>query len=481
MVDYRVLNRITRRNNAPLPRPDEMFDRAGHARVFSKLDLKTGFHQIRVCPEDIEKTAFNTKYGQFEYLVLPMGLCNAPATFQSLMNCIIYDCIDVFLVVYMDDLLIFSRNEEEHLKHLVIVLSRLQEETLFVSPKKCEFMTEETEFLGMLVSKDGISVNPEKVDVVKTWPRPSSLTELRSFVGLLQFFRRFIRGFSAIAAPITALTRKGSGIHKWDKNCDMAFAKLKESLTTAPVLMAPDWQREFRCHVDASQTAVGGTLTQLDDEGGKRVIAYFSRRLSSAEERYTANERELLGLVYFLKRFRYYLEDSSFEVFTDNQILSHFFTKPSLNRREARWLELLSQFGIRKVNLRPGLVHVLGDVLSRAPHVMDQYSLTSNATSTVSLDIVFRDHYSTDQVFGPILKAFGRERPDDPVQKERISRLLHLFRCADGLLYYNGKLCVPRKFVRDVLGLAHNLTFSGHFAIQKTVDRLHNYHWKHKG
>lgn len=166
VVDYRALNRLTKRNNTPLPRADEMFDRLGEARLFSKLDLKTGFHQIRVRPEDIEKTAFNTKYGQFEYLVMPMGLCNAPATFQTLMNRIFYDCIDVFMVVYMEDLLVFSKTGKEHLQHLEIVLSRLQKEELYVAPKKCSFLKEETEFLGLVVGRNGIRVNPDKIAVV---------------------------------------------------------------------------------------------------------------------------------------------------------------------------------------------------------------------------------------------------------------------------------------------------------------------------
>jgi len=192
VVDYRALNRITKRNNAPLPRSDEMFDLLGEAKVFSKMDLKTGFHQIRVRDKDIEKTAFNTKYGQFEYLVMPMGLCNAPATFQSLMNRIFYDCVDVFMVVYMDDLLVFSKDEESHVRHLETVLSRLQENKLYVSPKKCDFMKTEIDFLGMVVGKEGIRVNPKKVEVLRTWPKPKTLTEVRSFMGLLQFFRRFI-------------------------------------------------------------------------------------------------------------------------------------------------------------------------------------------------------------------------------------------------------------------------------------------------
>jgi Reverse transcriptase (RNA-dependent DNA polymerase) len=203
VVDYRALNRITKPNNASLPRSDEMFDRLGGARVFSKLDLKTGFHQIRIRPEDIEKTAFNTKYGQFEYLVMPMGLCNGPETFQTLMNEIFYDCIDEFLVVYMDDLLVFSKNEEDHLKHLNTVLSRLKEHELYVSTKKCAFMSTEMEFLGFIVGREGLRMDPTKIKVIEDWPRPESVTEVRSFLGLVHFFRRFISRFSEIGVPLT--------------------------------------------------------------------------------------------------------------------------------------------------------------------------------------------------------------------------------------------------------------------------------------
>ena len=212
VVDYRALNRITKRNNAPLPRSDEMFDRLGGARAFSKLDLKTGFHQIRLRAEDIEKTAFNTKYGQFEYLVTPMGLCNAPATFQTLMNNIFYDCIDEFLVVYMDDLLIFSKNEEDHLRHVEEVLKRLRDHELYVSPKKCMLMRKLKEFLDFIVGEDGLRVDPRKLEVIQNWPRPANITEIRSFLGLVQFFRRFIAKFSEIAIPLTNLTKKNQSI-----------------------------------------------------------------------------------------------------------------------------------------------------------------------------------------------------------------------------------------------------------------------------
>lgn len=475
VVDYRALNRITKRNNAPLPRSDEMFDLLGEATVFSKMDLKTGFHQIRVKPTDIEKTAFNTKYGQFEYLVMPMGLCNAPATFQSLMNQIFYDCVDVFMVVYMDDLLIFSKDEKSHLEHLDIVLSRLKDHQLYVSPKKCEFMKTEISFLGLIVGQKGLRVDPKKVEVLREWPQPKTLTDVRSFMGLLQFFRRFIKDFSKLASPLTNLTKKGQGIQKWDDKCDKAFEALKKSITTAPILVAPDWKNPFRGHVDASEFAVGGTLTQLDESGKDRVIAFFSKKLSPAEQNYTANDRELLGLVYFLQRFRCYLEGASFEIFTDNQILKYFFTKPKLSRREARWLEILGNFGIFPINLKPGKIHVLGDTLSRAPHAL------VNAVDIMKIkteDVL--GSYEDDQFYGPLLKVMNGVKLPNEFQQKKFEKLTPFFQLKGSKIFYDGKLCVPRKAVSNVLQLAHDAKISGHFGYYKTMSRLKSFHWKHK-
>ena len=475
VVDYRGLNRITKRNNSPLPRSDEMFDLLGEAKFFSKMDLKTGFHQIRVKPEDIEKTAFNTKYGQFEYLVMPMGLCNAPATFQSLMNRIFYDCVDMFMVVYMDDLLIFSKDEESHLKHLEIVLSRLKENNLYVSPKKCEFMKTEIKFLGLIVGRNGLEVNPAKVEVLKSWPKPKTLTEVRSFMGLLQFFRRFIKDFSKVSAPLTNLTKKGMGIRKWNKKCDESFQALKDKITSAPILIPPSWNKPFRGHIDASETAVGGTLTQLDNEGMDRVIAFFSRKLSPAEENYSANDRELLGLVYFLERFRCYLEGSSFEIFTDNQVLKHFFSKPNLSRREARWVETLGNFGIFPINLKPGKVHVLGDTLSRAPHIR----VNDIEISTPSLEFI-TEAYKDDEFYGPLISVIKKKVLQDPVKRKKFEKLATNFHLDGNKLIYEGKICVPRKSVKSILHMAHDCKIAGHFGYYKTLSRLKSFYWKHK-
>lgn len=479
VVDYRVLNRITKRNRAPIPSCDEMFDRLGQASYFSKLDLKTGFHQIRLRSCDIEKTAFNTKYGQFEYLVMPMGLCNSPATFQGLMNWVLHDFIDRFLVVYIDDIIIYSQTREEHLVHIRAVLKRLQEHKLYASPKKCEFMKSETEFLGLIVDREGIRVHPQKCEVIKNWPAPQSLTELRSFVGLVQFFRCFIPYFSLRTAPLTRMTQKGSGIHALDDAAAAEFRDLKSALVNAPVLVPSNWKKPFRVHIDASQTAVGSTLTQLDASDGERAIAYMSRRLTAAEQNYTANERELLGLVFALMRFRCYLEGSTFEVITDNQVVRHFLTKKNLNRREARWLDTLASFNISSVTLQKGKIHVLGDSLSRIPQRLEvsQVELTSGSSSALQTEL---SDYLTDQHFGPIFAALRGDWPMDAKRRKRIETLLPSFRIDDWRLLYDNKLCVPVKAKRAVLTLVHDNPAGGHFAFAKTLARLSNYHWKHK-
>ena len=479
VVDYRALNRITKRNNAPLPRCDEMFDRLGQARFFSKLDLKTGFHQIRLRPSDIEKTAFNTNYGQFEYMVMPMGLCNAPASFQSLMNGVLHDYIDRFLVVYIDDILIYSRTREEHLQHIRCVLERLRKHKSYVSPKRCSFMASETEFLGLRVSREGLSVHPGKVEVIKNWPRPLNVTELRSFLGLVQFFRRFIPQFSLRAAPLTSLTQKGSSIKDWNSKCQETFSELKEALISAPVLVPPDWSRPFHLHIDASQLAIGATLTQFDDDGHDRVIAYTSRKLTSAERNNTANERELLALVFSLQRFRCYLEGSTFDAFTDNQVVENFMTKKSLNRREARWLDVLATFNIRKVNLVQGKLHVLGDSLSRIPDrpILQQIQCVTPSFSELE-GVLAR--YDKDQFFGSVVAALDGEWPTDPKHRKRLEVMLPSFAKDDWRLLYKGKLCVPSHCRRQVLEMAHDSKVGGHFAFTKTLARLAEFHWKHK-
>lgn len=270
--------------------------------------------------------------------------------------------------MYLDNIQIYSNTAKENLEHLELSLERLQTNELYARESKCEIATFDTKFLRLFVWKEGFSIGQEQIKIVHGWPIPTLLTELRSFLGLLQFFRRFIRNISHVAIPLTDLTRKGNGIQKYNAECDRAFEILEKKLCSAPTMQPPDWHLPFRCQVDASSRAVGETLSQIDVNGHEQAIAYFSKRLSTTKENYSANDLEILGIVYFLQRFRCYLEGSEFEVITDNQVLRYFFSKPSLSRREARWLEFHCQFGISQLTLQKGLINVLGDVLSRVAH-----------------------------------------------------------------------------------------------------------------
>eukprot|EP00172_Hildenbrandia_rubra_P004122 Plantae.Rhodophyta-Hildenbrandia_rubra.ctg7734.p1 GENE.Plantae.Rhodophyta-Hildenbrandia_rubra.ctg7734~~Plantae.Rhodophyta-Hildenbrandia_rubra.ctg7734.p1 ORF type:complete len:459 (+),score=63.54 Plantae.Rhodophyta-Hildenbrandia_rubra.ctg7734:424-1800(+) len=454
-----------------------MLDRFGGCAYLSKMGLKTGFHQIRAREEDIEKTAFTSKCGQFEHLVMPMGMANAPATFQTLMNDILRKYIDVFCMAHMDDIIIFSKTLEEHRERVAAVLKKWKDNKLHVAPHKCEFMKESIEFLGLIITRKGIKVNPAKVKIIEEWPRPAAITELRPFLGLAQCFRRFIKDFSKIAAPLTNLTKKNMSLRSWNLVCAEAFEYLKGSLINAPILRSPDFSKPFRGHVDASQEAVGGALTQAF-EGGEHPIAYSSQKLSPAEQNYHASDRELLGLAPFLKRFRCYLEGSEFEMLADNQVLQHFFSKEKLNRREANWLSLFGSFGIFPITLKQGRIHALGGALSRAPHA-EGFPPTMHISNFAAFRAdpkklqTIASLLHKDGLFGPIKRALEGKFSDDRVERDRASRIMRRYRLdSRGLLWRSEKLCAPRKCALNLLKLARDEKCGGHFGHAKTLGGL---------
>lgn len=256
-----------------------------------------------------------------------MELRNAPATCQALMNPIFRYCIDEFMVVYLDDILIFSESRKYRLNHLRIVLTRIKEHQLYLGSNKFEIMKEETDFLGLMVGRKGIPIREDRNKLTREWTIANSINEVRSFLGLAQFFRQFISHFSHISAPLTNLTRTNGIIGQWNKECDKYFKCLEKFLISAPIMQTPDWPKPFICHTDASQLAVGGKLTQLGADNEEHAISFSFRRRSPAEENYSPNDRELLGLEYFFQRFRCYLERSESEILTDNQVLKYFFSK----------------------------------------------------------------------------------------------------------------------------------------------------------
>jgi hypothetical protein len=326
-VDYHPLNAVTIKNKYPLPRIDVLFDQLVGTKVFSKIDLRSGYHQIKVRASDIPKTAFSTRSGLYEYLVMSFGLTNAPAYFMYLMNSVFMLELDKFVVVFVDDILVYSKNEAEHTKHLHTVLQRLRDHKLYAKLSKCDFWLREIKFLGHTISQDGVSVDPEKVQEVMNWKPPTTMRQIRSFLGLAGYYRRFIPDFSRIAKPMTELLKKGVK-YKWSQKCEEAFHSLRQHLTTAPVLAQPDNTKPFEVYCDASGTGLGCVLMQ-----DNRAIAYASRALRPHEQNYPTHDLELAAVVHALKILRHYLMGAHCNIYTDHKSLKYIFTQADLDMR----------------------------------------------------------------------------------------------------------------------------------------------------
>jgi hypothetical protein len=326
-VDYRPLNAVTIKNKYPLPRIDVLFDQLVGAKVFSKIDLRSGYHQIKIRASDIPKTAFSTRYGLYEYLVMSFNLTNAPAYFMYLMNSVFMLELDKFVVVFIDDILVYSKNDDEHTEHLHIVLQRLRDHRLYAKLSKCDFWLREIKFLGHTISLDGISVDPEKVQEVMNWKPPTTVRQIRSFLGLTGYYRQFISDFSRIAKPMTELLKKGVE-YEWSQKCEEAFHTLRHHLTTAPVLAQPDNTKSFEVYCDASGTGLGCVLMQ-----DNKVIAYASRALRPHEQNYPTHDLELAAVVHALKIWRHYLMGAHCNIYTDHKSLKYIFTQADLNMR----------------------------------------------------------------------------------------------------------------------------------------------------
>ncbi|KAG2212941.1 hypothetical protein INT45_002311, partial [Circinella minor] len=367
-VDYRATNKKTIRINAPLPRIDECLERLQGAKYFTSLDLKSGYHQIKIRESDIPKTAFNTRYGQYSWKVLPFGLCNAPPSFQALMNKVLGDLLDRCCIVYLDDILIFSDSWDKHKEHVKMVLDKLRDNELYANYKKCEFGKEEITFLGFRVSAAGILPASDKVKAIQEWKPLNNVQEVRQFIGLAQHFRRFIPNFASMAAPLTDLTR-GTGPKKrkiqWTEECQRSFDLIKEKLIQAPVLQAPDPKRPYRVEVDASDVGVGAVLLQEGDDKQWHPLAYESRKLSSAERNYPTQERELLAILHALRTWRCFLEGSQYEVRSDHHPLKYLRSQSKYTPRLVRWMNELELYDPTVISYQPGKTMHVPDALSR--------------------------------------------------------------------------------------------------------------------
>ncbi|KAL5553429.1 hypothetical protein UlMin_040830 [Ulmus minor] len=357
-IDYRELNKVTVKNKYPLPRIDDLFDQLKGAVVFSKVDLRSGYHQLKIKEDDVPKFAFRTRYGHYEFLVMPFGLTNAPAAFMDLMNRIFREYLDKFVIVFIDDILIYSKSQKEHEQHLRVVLQTLKQHQLYAKFSKCEFWLSSVQFLGHVVSKDGISVDASKIEAVSKWPAPTNVTEIRSFLGLAGYYRRFVEGFSSLSAPLTGLTKKNKKF-EWTERCERNFQELKRRLTSAPILIVPSEDEEFTIYCDASKMGLGAVLMQTD-----KFVAYASRQLKDHEKNYPTHDMELAAVVFALKIWRHYLYGAHCRIYTDHKSLKYIFTQKELNMRQRRWLELVKDYDC-EILYHPGKANKVADALSR--------------------------------------------------------------------------------------------------------------------
>ncbi|GJT44530.1 putative reverse transcriptase domain-containing protein [Tanacetum coccineum] len=294
-IDYRELNKLIVKNRYPLSRIDDLFDQLQGSSVYSKIDLRSGYHQLRIKEEDIPITTFRTQYGHFEFQVMPFGLTNAPAVFMDLMNRVCKPYLDKFVIVFIDDILVYSKDEEEHGKHLKIILELLKKERLYAKFSKCDFWLDSVQFLGHVIDRSGVHVDPAKIEAIKSWAAPTTPTEVRQFLGLAGYYRRFIEGFSLISKPLTKLTQKNKK-YEWGKEEEEAFQTLKQKLCSAPILALPEGTEDFMVYCDASLKGYGAMLMQRE-----KVIAYASRQLKVHEENYTTHDLELGAVVFALR------------------------------------------------------------------------------------------------------------------------------------------------------------------------------------
>ena len=359
------MNKLTKKDRYPLPLITDLLDSPGRARIYTKIDLQHAYHLVCIAEGDEWKTAFQTRYGSFEWLVMPFGLTNAPAAFQRFMNDIFSDMLDVCVIIYLDDILIYSDNKELHRKHVREVLRRLRENNLYAGTNKCTFHTDTVEYLGYMLSPTGLTMDPAKVQIIQDWPEPRKVKDIQSFLGFANFYCRFIHEYSDIVVPLTQLTWKDL---KWNFSdaCRDAFNKLKSAFSSAPVLT--HWKPDILIIVetDASDYAIAAILSVILSNGEIHPVAFHSRTLSTSELNYDTHDKELLAIFEAFQKWRHYLEGSGspIDVVTDHKNLEYFSTTKLLTRRQARWSEFLSQFNLT-IRFRPGKLGTKPDALTR--------------------------------------------------------------------------------------------------------------------
>ncbi|CAI7913786.1 unnamed protein product [Closterium sp. NIES-53] len=389
-IEYRALNTVTVKSRYPIPRADKLIDQLRTARVFSKIDLRGGYHQIQVEPSDCAKTTFRTRYGSFEYTVMPFRLTKAPATFQMTMNEAFRPLLDKCVIIYLDNILVYSRDKQQHLADLEAVFIVLDKHRLLAKGSKCEFFQDRLEFLGHVISEAGVEIDPKKLDTVKAWHPP---TELQSFLGFVNYVRRFVLDMAHLTAPLTDLLRKGVAF-TWGEKEHAAFSTLKNLLCSPPVLRIADPHRPFEVVTDASDIAIGAVLLQ-DFGNGLQPIAYESRKLHPPEKNYVIHDREMLAIVHAFKVWRCYLTGADMTVRTDHESLQYLRAQPHLNPRQICWLDYLESNFHYTVSYKKGASNI-ADALTWPTAQLHAILLAQTSPLQTCL---FTHGYQTDPLF----------------------------------------------------------------------------------
>ncbi len=480
-VDYRGLNAATKKDVYPIPRVEDVLERLNGMRYFTTLDLVQSYYQIAIAEEDKEKTAFITEEGAFEYNVMPFGLTNAPATFQRLMHLVLAGLNWKMCLVYIDDILIFSRTFDEHMSHLRQVFDRLRAANLKLKPAKCRFAFNNTIYLGHNIGVDGVTPDPAKVEAINriSIDKWRDVSDVKTFLGMTGYYRRFIRGYADIAAPLTELLKKDAKFVV-DKHVRRAFKRLKEALVNAPVLAYPRHEVPYVLQVDASNYGMGGVLTQFYN-GEEHPIAYFSRKFTTSEKDYAIMERECLAMVESIKHFREYLYGRRFTVITDHKPLEHIDTFKAHNGRVARWRMTLSDYHFDVV-ARPGRLNANADALSRLP--VNTISFEETFANTTNPKVL-RKLQLKDRLLRYFIRYLENDiLPSDNSLSRKIVRESELFCMQDGVLYHalwpdrrrrftaRLRLVVPSKLQPAILHAYHNDPMGAHQGIQRTYELI---------
>uniref|UniRef100_A0A158P4Y1 RNA-directed DNA polymerase n=1 Tax=Tetranychus urticae TaxID=32264 RepID=A0A158P4Y1_TETUR len=486
-VDYRKLNEITVKDKFPLPNIQDYLDSLQGMKYFTLLDLRSGYHQMALDPADQPKTAFVTPSGLYEYTRLPFGLANGPSSFMRMMSIVLGGLIYNTCLIFIDDLLIFSKNEEEHLERLETIFRRLIRAGLTLKPNKCSFFKQKILYLGHIVSEQGQEVDPEKIQKVQQFPTPRTVRDIKSFVALCSYYRRFIKDFALIARPLTNLTRKDLPF-EWGPAQENAFNELKTKLTTPPVLAHYDPNKQTQLRVDASGYGLGAILLQKSDNGW-HPIAFASRILRGAELNYPISDKECLAIVWAVQKFRVYLEGIKFEVVTDHCALCHIHSKKNLPARLQRYAMALQSFDFT-VTYKSGKKHADVDCLSRYPiseipvdNLKDEceelFTMLVEETTAESFDLITKQRQ--DPRCSKILNQLENLASLAPKERKRMNR----FRIENGTLYrlttnHYGEtwnVVLPRELVPKVLEEYHDAMISGHPGLFSTYNKIKQFYW----